>query len=289
MPSRIIREGWLESEGINALSADAERFFLRLCLRADDFGRYHANPTLLRSNLFPLKDDVRITDIPRWLAACERARLIRCYSADAKAYIEIRKFDQRTRAQVSKFPAPPPDDGLLPGICLTDVSHPRTYSYSYSDSETKSDSAIAPSAKPAGRERDILFDALAIAEGSDPKQLTASAAKKIAVALAEIKKVAPNLVPSDIQARARAYKRLYSGAALTAHALAAHWAKCGGSAEPAKAPPVREPAGWKTFLNHEYPDSRFSANQKDEAHEWSDLDRGTQQWLIGEMKKKGDL
>ena len=95
------------------VDADAERFFLRLCLRADDYGRYHANPVLLRSNLFPLREDVRSTDIPRWLAACEKAGLLRCYSADGKAFLEIPKFEQRMRAAVSKFPPPSANDGQM--------------------------------------------------------------------------------------------------------------------------------------------------------------------------------
>lgn len=104
MPNRIIRESWLESEAINSLSIHGERFFLRLCLKADDFGRYHANEQLLKSNLFPLKEDVRNTDIARWLAECEAAGLVRTFLHASKRYLEIPKFDQRTRALTSKFP-----------------------------------------------------------------------------------------------------------------------------------------------------------------------------------------
>jgi hypothetical protein len=136
MPSRIIREGWLESERINELDAPAERFFLRLCLRADDYGRFHANPTLLKSSLFPLREDVRSTDIPRWLAACEKAGLVRCYEVDGKRFVEIGRFDQRTRAKVSKFPSPPPLGGQLPDTCPADGGHPRTEANAESDSET---------------------------------------------------------------------------------------------------------------------------------------------------------
>lgn len=130
MPSRIIREGWLESERIDKLDAPAERFFLRLCLRADDFGRFHGNPTLLKSSLYPLRDDIRSTDIPRWLAACEKAGLLRCYTVESKPFVEIARFEQRTRALSSKFPAPPPYDGQMPGTCQADAGHPRTESES---------------------------------------------------------------------------------------------------------------------------------------------------------------
>lgn len=103
MPSRVIREGWIESTAINGLSAHAERFFLRLCLKADDFGRYIGDPTLLRSNLFPLVN-TRTAEIVRWLQECERADLIRCYTIKQKDYIEIPKFKQRLREMRSKFP-----------------------------------------------------------------------------------------------------------------------------------------------------------------------------------------
>jgi hypothetical protein len=153
MPSRIIREGWLESERIGKLDAAGERFFLRLLLRADDFGRYHANPLLLKSALFPLSEDVRSTDIPRWLAACEAAGLLRCYDADGKRFVEIPRFDQRTRAKVSKFPAPasecPSNDGQMTVKRPADDGHARTDSDSDSDSKSEAETAApAPATAP---------------------------------------------------------------------------------------------------------------------------------------------
>lgn len=145
MPSRLIREGWLESEPVNQLDAAAERFFLRLCLRADDFGRYHANPMLLRSALFPLRDDIKAADVTKWLDACCKAGLTRRYSADGKAFVEIPKFGQRMRAAVSKFPQPadkcPTDDGQMTGTCQTDDGHvPDSCGQMLPESETESES-----------------------------------------------------------------------------------------------------------------------------------------------------
>jgi hypothetical protein len=96
MPSRVIREGWIESEAVDQLDANAERFFLRLCLRADDFGRYSANPQILKSSLFPLKTDIRSADMPRLTAACEKAGLLRCYEFANKRFVKS-QFDQRMR------------------------------------------------------------------------------------------------------------------------------------------------------------------------------------------------
>lgn len=161
MPNRIIREGWLESDRINNLDAAAERFFLRLCLRADDYGRYHANPTLLRSNLFPLREDIRNTDIPRSLAACEKAGLLRCYEVDGKRFLEIERFNQRTRAQVSKFPSPPVNDGPMTDKCLTDDRPPRTETET--ETETSSE-AYAKTETKTKTEPDIPSDGQVTAE-----------------------------------------------------------------------------------------------------------------------------
>jgi len=117
MPNRIIREGWVDSEKIDLLKADEECFFLRLCLKADDYGRFSANPKLLRSALYPLKDDARDADISRKLAAAEQAGLIRCYEVDNKRYLQITEFRQQIRS-ASKFPEP------MSSKCTADAKQP---------------------------------------------------------------------------------------------------------------------------------------------------------------------
>lgn len=112
MPNRILRD-WTDSDRINELSPESERFFVRLIMKADDFGRYFADPKKLKAFLFPLKDSIRETDCSRWLAECEKAGLLRCYDAAGKRFLEMPKFQQRLRIMQSKFP-PPSDDRSPP-------------------------------------------------------------------------------------------------------------------------------------------------------------------------------
>lgn len=255
MPNRIIRDGWVESERIAMLSADAERFFMRLCLRADDFGRYHANPMLLRSNLFPLKDDVISTDVALWVTACAKAGLIKCYEVDSKPFIEIQKFNQRTRAQVSKFPPPPRVVGQMPDTSQVLAGQPRTETEAVTETKAKTDAeasiALAEASARASssgkklklifspidceplRPRNPLLDALASATGSNPLQVPPSAWGGFAKALAEIRAVSPDLTAEEIKRRAANYRSHMRDATLTAPALAKHWAKC---EHPATAP-----------------------------------------------------
>lgn len=158
MPNRIIREALITSEKINKLTPQEESFFVRLMLRADDFGRYYANPKLLKSGLYPLRDNIRDTDMIRWLAACQKADLLHCYEVDGKRYIEVYDFGQRVRSAKSKFPAP--NEGnpsfadncqQMSDTCLTDGSNcpPNSYSYSEAHSESKTESEAYSCPEPA--------------------------------------------------------------------------------------------------------------------------------------------
>ena len=49
MPSRIIKESITTGESLSEVSAEAERLFWRLVVKADDFGLYYGNPRILAS------------------------------------------------------------------------------------------------------------------------------------------------------------------------------------------------------------------------------------------------
>lgn len=99
---------WTDSDPVNSLSVYGERFFVRLIMKADDYGCYHADARLLKSFLFPLlPDGVREADISRWLAESEKAGLIVLYESDGKRYLQIQDFRQRLDKARHKFPLPP--------------------------------------------------------------------------------------------------------------------------------------------------------------------------------------
>ncbi len=122
MPNRIIREAILSSEKMALLAWPEEVFYRRLQSIVDDFGRYEANPQLLRARCYPLQTDaVRVTDISRWMAACQMAGLILNYAVQGKQYLEVLNFGQQQRS-TSKYPGPESSDSscdhLLAGAHL---------------------------------------------------------------------------------------------------------------------------------------------------------------------------
>lgn len=106
MPIRMLRD-WTDSEKMNKLSVHAERFFVRLIMKVDDYGCFYANTALLKANCYPLLlDAVREADISRWMAECQKAGLIVIYEAGSKKYLQIKDFKQRLDKAKAKFPLP---------------------------------------------------------------------------------------------------------------------------------------------------------------------------------------
>ena len=124
MPNRIIRD-WTDSERINNLSFQAETLFVRLMMKADDLGTYHANPKLIKAFCFPLKN-IRESDITRWLQELTSAGIIALYNADNKPYLHIINFGQRLRQVNPKFPQMPKNelDKFMSATCQQYVSSP---------------------------------------------------------------------------------------------------------------------------------------------------------------------
>lgn len=115
MPNRMLRD-WTDSYRVDQLSWQAEVFFARLIMKADDYGRLPADTALIKANLFPRRlDTVREADISRWIDEListineleEKAGLIVLYQVRGRKYLQIEDFGQRLDKAKAKYPAPP--------------------------------------------------------------------------------------------------------------------------------------------------------------------------------------
>jgi hypothetical protein len=118
MANRVLRD-WTCSEKINELSIEAEQFFTRLIMKADDFGRFYGSAKLLKAQLYPLKD-INLKSIEKHRDECVKFGIILLYHNDGKEYVEIQDFNQRLRIMKSKFPEPSATCGQMADNCLTD-------------------------------------------------------------------------------------------------------------------------------------------------------------------------
>lgn len=98
-------------------------------------------------------------------------------------------------------------------------------------------------------DRDILFDAFSLSCGINPNEATPPIKRSIAVALADILSVSPEVTPNDFRDRAEAYKKKHKDWPLTCSSLAKYWGEFGnaiGRTVAAKGDIYQEPPNWKT-------------------------------------------
>lgn len=107
---RMIDKKLIISRKVNSVSLGAECMYVRILLLTDDFGRYYADPRILRAHVFSLRNITNKT-LLKWLRELVEIGLVRLYSANDEEYLEIVRFEDfqtfRTdRKRQEGFPKP---------------------------------------------------------------------------------------------------------------------------------------------------------------------------------------
>src|SRR5262245_65750100 len=110
MPERMLRQSICYSDTLAGLSAEAERLFYRLITQADDFGRFDARPSVVRSRCFQL-GGVSDDKVMGWLVQLRENQVVCLYEVEGKDYGHFPTWEkyQRMRSPRSRFPDPPHD------------------------------------------------------------------------------------------------------------------------------------------------------------------------------------
>lgn len=140
MSDRIIRESICISDTLNQLSDFEERFWHRLIVNCDDYGRFDARPAVLKGRLFPLLDGKTQKDMSKALSVLASVGLVELYEVDGKPFLHVVKWDkyQRIRAKRSKFPAPDGNSSrknVSDNTCCQVTTHGNKCSYNPIQSE----------------------------------------------------------------------------------------------------------------------------------------------------------
>lgn len=176
MPQRILRD-WTESEKIDGISFHAEVLFIRLIMKADDYGSFHANPKLIKANCFPLKD-IRESDITRFLNELKDAGLIALYNAENKSFLNIIDFGQRLRTMKRKFPEMSATCGQMSATCQQPAVECTPEVEEEVEEEYEEEEELEGAARPASfdKKETISINQLESKEGEGGKEK--SSAKK---------------------------------------------------------------------------------------------------------------
>lgn len=108
MPNRILKESICTSYKIDELSWFEEVLFYRLIVSCDDFGRFDGRTAVIKSRLFPLKNDLTLGTVKSAIRKLVSAGLVITYESMGKPYLYLPTWNahQTPRAKKSKYPSP---------------------------------------------------------------------------------------------------------------------------------------------------------------------------------------
>ena len=156
VPTRYLKPGIRDSDRIEAIeSPDAEILYYRLLVSVDDFGRADARPLMVKSLCFPIRQRATADKCMQWLQELETARLIALYESDGKPYLQLTKWDNKPRAECSKYPEPPTDADKRMQMLPVTVTETVTKTENREPS-TLADARVAKPAVPPCPHREII-------------------------------------------------------------------------------------------------------------------------------------
>lgn len=106
---RMVDPSIWQSEDFSKLSTLAKLVFIGLFSLADDEGRGRANPTYLKSSLFPYNENLRSTDIEKTLSEISSNMSVVFYECNGSSYYSLlswyifQRIDKPTSSQLPSF------------------------------------------------------------------------------------------------------------------------------------------------------------------------------------------
>ena len=113
---RMLDKVIILSKKLNKISEGAENLYYRTLVCVDDYGRYHADPEIIKGQIYPRRK-ISISIIKKRLDELWKAGLIKLYEDDGETYLEITSFEkhQKFRADIQKKAECPEPKGFLQG------------------------------------------------------------------------------------------------------------------------------------------------------------------------------
>jgi hypothetical protein len=165
VPNRVLRD-YTDSLRFDGITAEAERLFIRLLTKADDYGRFHADSRLVCAACFPLERKITPEQVGKWMKELVTRNLVLHYESGGKRYLSVINYGQRLRNSRVKFPSPDgkdshwlPVDSNSPQLAASSGDFPlESESESETESETKTLGASPAAVTAASSKRPELSD-----------------------------------------------------------------------------------------------------------------------------------
>jgi hypothetical protein len=120
---RTIKPDLWADERVGAMQREERLLWIGLITQADDEGRLHYRPRIIRQAIFPYDDDISDDMVQRWLDNLTNEQLICVYSVNGNYYIQIKNWSKHqnvNRPSPSKIPPSPEDSVRTHGVFSED-------------------------------------------------------------------------------------------------------------------------------------------------------------------------
>lgn len=89
---RSIKPEFWDDEHIASLPMECRLFYIGCWTFADDQGVFNANPSFLKSRIFPYDDDLKVSEVKAWLKKLEELKMIIPFTHSRDSYYVVRTF-----------------------------------------------------------------------------------------------------------------------------------------------------------------------------------------------------
>lgn len=91
---RSIKPEFWDDEHLASLPMACRLFYIGCWTFADDQGVFNANPSFLKSRIFPYDDDLKVSEVKSWLEKLEELKMIIPFTHSRDSYYIVRTFSE---------------------------------------------------------------------------------------------------------------------------------------------------------------------------------------------------
>ena len=107
---RILKKSICQSEEIDQLSWFEEVLFYRLIVNCDDFGIFDGRTKIIKSSLFPLKENITLKQIESAIMRLATVGLVRAYEVQGRPFLQLPTWSLHQRVRNSRHIYPTPEE-----------------------------------------------------------------------------------------------------------------------------------------------------------------------------------
>lgn len=113
---RSIKPEFWDDEHLSSLPMACRLFYIGCWTFADDQGVFKANPSFLKSRIFPFDDDLSVKQVKEWLEMLEEARMIIPFTYERNSLYVIRTFSEHQKIDKRYFKRDVPEEVVMSAL-----------------------------------------------------------------------------------------------------------------------------------------------------------------------------